>query len=229
MRRRSAAFWLWWAGGILAAGGVGVAVASVLRDSSRVDDFARVPAGCTSTITVAADGDYYFYSETMAEVPDVGSCSNDGRTVELDDTPDVDLEITDASGSFVDLFPAGDAAYSLPEHEGRSVARAALRAGETYSVTVTSDVDEAVVAIGPRLVPEEQALLIVGAVIVLAAIVVLVVAFVLTMRGRRRRRTSLPPFPGGWPPQNPTEVTTTDGTTTDGTTWAPPTVDDRAG
>lgn len=224
MRRRSSAFWLWWVGGVLAAGGVGVAVASVLGDSSRVADFARVPAGCTSTIEVADGGRFYFYSETMAEVPEIGSCSNDGRTVDLDETPEVTVEVIDDSGSSVELFPSGDAAYSLPEHEGRSVARAELRAGETYTVTVTSDVDDAVVAIGSRLVPEEQPLLIGGAVIVLVAIVVLVVAFVLTMRGRRRRRTSMPPFPGGWEPQSTSGIPPSASST-----WAPPSVDDRAG
>lgn len=222
MKRRSVAFWLWWIGGILAVAGIGVAVASVLRDSSRVADFARVPAGCASTIEISEKGRYYLYSENLAEVPEIGSCSNDGRSVDLERAPEVSIEVTDESGEFVDLLPSGDASYSLPDHEGRSVARVDLQAGETYVVEVSSDNDQAVVAIGPRLVPEEQPLLVAGAVIVLVSIVVLVVAFVFTMRGRRRR--TMPPFPDEWG-----QRTTPDGSMADGNTWLPPTADDRVG
>lgn len=222
MRSRSAAFWLWWCGGLLGAVGLGLAVASVLRDSARVTDFVRVPAGCVSTIEVTEGGRYYFYSETLAEIPEVGSCSNDGRRVDLDTTPDVEIEVIDGGGESVEMVAVSDASYTLPEHEGRAVFRATLESGSTYRIAVASDVDDAVVAVGPRLVPEEQPLLIVGAVLVLASLVVMTIAFVLTMRGRRRRRSEIPVHPGGWGVESPPFGSATN------SEWAPPTPQDRA-
>lgn len=199
---RRAATWAWIVGAIIMVVGFGTVVASIFSDQSTVAAFARTPVGCVTTIEADESATLYVYVETRGRVDDIGDCTNDGRSYDVEWESEITVTVFDAVGDEVDLLPIVESvAYDLPDYAGRAIGRVALERGERYDVAVESNGLGPVVAIGRRVVPVESGLAITGAIVVMVGGVVMVVALVLTVVGRRRRTRG---------------------------PWAPPSLDDRA-
>ena len=199
---RRAATWAWIVGAIVTAAGFGTVVASIFSDQSTVAEFARTPVGCVTTIEADESADLFVYVETRGRVDDIGDCTNDGRSYDVELESEITVTILDATGEPIDQFPVVDeVSYDLPDFAGRAIALVRLENGESYDVVVESDGLGPVIAIGRRVVPVESGLAIAGAIVVMVGGAVMVVALVLTVVGRRRRTRG---------------------------PWAPPTLDDRA-
>ena len=199
---RRAATWTWIVGAIVTAAGFGTVVASIFSDQSTVAEFARTPVGCVTTIEADESATLYVYVETRGRVDDIGDCTNDGRSYDVEQESEITVTILDAAGEPIDQFPVVDeASYDLPDYAGRAIALVRVEDDQRYDVVVESNGLGPVVAIGRRVVPVESGLAITGAIVVMVGGAVMVVALVLSVVGRRRRTRG---------------------------PWAPPTLDDRA-
>lgn len=202
MRRWKRATWIAIIGSVITAAGFGTVLASIFSDQASVSDFARTPVGCVTTIEVDDTATLYVYVETRGRIDDIGDCSNDDRTYDIDGDAGVTVTVLDDAGRAVDLQPLAEmVSYDLPDFAGRAIARVSLDRTARYDVVVESDNLGPVVAIGERVVPIESGLAIAGAITVMVGGTVLIVALVIALVSRRRRSRG---------------------------PWAPPTLDDRA-
>ncbi|MEN9804108.1 MAG: hypothetical protein RIS41_955 [Actinomycetota bacterium] len=201
-RPRRASTWTWIVGVIVTAAGFGTVVASIFADQSTVADFARVPVGCVTTFEADASATLFVYVETRGRIDDIGECSNDDRTFDVEFDSEIVVNVSDASGQAVDQFPIFEVvSYDLPDYAGRAIGSLTVEEDRRYDVTVESESLGPVVAIGRRVVPNESGLAIAGAITVMVGGAVLVIALVIALVSRRRRSRG---------------------------PWAPPTLDDRA-
>lgn len=207
MRRWRRSTWVLVVAAIVTVAGFATVIASIFRDQSIVSDFVRVPVGCEGIMTVDVDTTVYAYVETRGRIGDIGDCSNDDRSYDIDGRPTPSFTVRSADDT-VDfaapwVMPAGSGvSYDLPDYSGRAVSSFTMEAGRQYAISVESDDLADVVAFGRRVVPVESALAITGAVTVMIGVTVGIVGAVSTAIGRRRRRRG---------------------------PWAPPTLADRAG
>ena len=207
MRRWRRSTWVLVVAAIVTVAGFATVIASIFRDQSIVSDFVRVPVGCEGIMTVDVDTTVYAYVETRGRIGDIGDCSNDDRSYDIDGRPTPSFTVRSADDD-VDfaapwVMPAGSGvSYDLPDYSGRAVSSFTMEAGRQYAISVESDDLADVVAFGRRVVPVESALAITGAVTVMIGVTVGIVGVVSTTIGRRRRRRG---------------------------PWAPPTLADRAG
>jgi hypothetical protein len=199
---RRASTWTWIAGVVITAAGFGTVVASIFTDQSTVAEFARVPVGCVTTIEADESATLYVYVETRGRIDDIGDCSNDGRSYDVDFDSEITVNVSDESGRAVDQFPIFEVvSYDLPDYSGRAIGSLTVEDGGRYDVSVESESLGPVVAIGRRVVPNESGLAITGAITVMVGGGVLLLALVMAVVSRRRRSRG---------------------------PWAPPSLDDRA-
>ncbi|MFM8266605.1 MAG: hypothetical protein ACKOA2_01090 [Ilumatobacteraceae bacterium] len=178
-------------------GGVVVLIATVLIGGglltaagatfvTTVDDFARAPVGCTTTIEVDRASTYLVFVETAGTLPEVGGDCPAGGAFDFEgDAPDVAVRIVSADGVDVALRPVGGRSYDLGTSRGEQVATARFPAAGEYRITATAPVTGLAVAVGrdPYVVAAPWAL---GAGAV--GLVGVPVAVVLLVGGRRRVR-----------------------------------------
>lgn len=202
MRRaiRRVSTWLWIAGAVVTAAGLGAVFASVFSDQSKVAGFARVPVGCVTTIGVNETTRLHVYVETRGRLDDIGECRNDDRSYDVEPRGDIGVSVIDGDGAAIDVEPIGDrVSYDLPDFAGTAIATVRLEGGAEYRVQVVSDDPAAVVAIGPRVVPVESGLAVTGAIVVMFGGTLFIAALVATWLMRRRRAH------GPWAPPDPAD------------------------
>lgn len=204
---------------------VGGLVAAVLlwngatqRRNSAIENFARAPIGCDTTLDFIEPGEYLLFVETAGDLGGVrGDCDVEGAYDNADqDAPDVEITLIDPDGDDVDLDRSfGDVEYDAAGFTG--TARFSIDIAETddHVLRAESDADEVfVVAVG-RDPSEGVATLRIGA--VAAGVVGLLVGLAFVLFGARRSSAVVPAgpwtpgvstqpgafVPGAGPPQGP--------------------------
>lgn len=196
--------WLGWI--FLALGVVLIVVAIVIaatKSLSKVDDFQRVKAGSTDSVTFSHTGKYVAYYES------------DAITSHQDTVPKIKVLITDPDGKQTTLAtPYGNRSdgkisklnYTYHGHKGLAVWQFDIAKTGTYKVEVgAAPQADAQVAFGKSIaggVIVAGMVGILGVLLLIAAIVLLIVGFV--KKGRHKREIAAGQYSGGaqqWSPQ----------------------------
>ncbi len=142
-------------GALLLAAGVVAGVVLFLASSSNYDEgvqnLARAPIGCTTSLEFDEAGTYTVYLETTGVIGELrGDCPNADRDYDYrgDGLPEVDIVLVDDNGDEVDLDDDESRDYDAAGFVGRSVASVEIPEAGNYEVTATSDEDEVAVAVG---------------------------------------------------------------------------------
>jgi hypothetical protein len=191
----------------LVAGAV-LLVLSVRRPAQAVDDFARAPVGCTTTLEFTETGTFYVYEESSGAVtPPAGGCE---PTAAAGSAFGFDLE-----GPAGRVTPAVDDSidYATGGRSGRSIASVEIVATGRYEIAVVGADPSVVAAVGrdphdgvDDLRRRALAVAIAGA--VLGGVLLGVAGW----RSRRAATFTQPPAPN-WDPRPQTA--------TDGQEWPP--------
>ncbi len=193
-------------GALLLAAGLVAGIVLFLASSSNYDEgvqnLARAPIGCTTSLEFDEAGTYTIYVETRGQIGELrGDCPNADTDYDLGDLgdladeglPDVDIMLVDDGGVEVDLDADDSKDYDAAGFVGQSVSSVEIPEAGDYEITATSDENELAVAIGRN--PKEtagsmktMAYLALGLGVVLGGL-----CLVLGMRRRPARGTGLPP------------------------------------
>lgn len=191
-------------------GGGALAATSDSTYESAVQDMARAPVGCTTTLEFESSGDFNLFVETTGTTSELrGDCAASAAVYDrsVQDLPAVDLALTDADDTPIDLKRNEDSSYDVGGFVGTSVRSFTINDPGTYKLLVTSGEDGFAVSVGkdPRATADEQRNLGIG----LAALGLLI-GVPLILLGLRRKKLAPPPsgptwgqtqaMPG-WPPQ----------------------------
>lgn len=209
-------------GAIFIVGGLVAAVllwnGATQRRTSAIENFARAPIGCDTTLDFIEPGEYLLFVETTGNLDDVrGDCDVEGAFENADqDAPDVDITIVDPDGNDVDLDrSSGDVDYDVAGFIGSAQFSIDIEATDDHVLRAESDVDEVfVVAVG-RDPSNGVAPLRAGA--IAAGLVGLIVGLAFVLLGARRSSATVAAdswspgvaeqpggfVPGGVPPQGP--------------------------
>ena len=193
---------------VLLAGVAGAVVLYLLsrqRGDDAIRDLARAPVGCDTTLTFTDTGIFYVYIEHLGTLDSLdGDCETpDEYARDGDDEPSVEISVTDATGAELDLDRLEDEFTSSLDDSfaGTAKRRVDIDATGDYVVTVDSDDDDFVVAVG-RDPGDTAAALRLGAVAAGIAGIVLGLALILigVRRSRRAKRiaTSYTAAIPGW-------------------------------
>jgi hypothetical protein len=200
-------------GALLIAAGAVSGVVMLMASSSNYDEgvenLARAPIGCTTSLEFDEAGTYTIYVETTGQVGELrGDCPNsdDDYAYDDDDLPDVEIVLVDDRGDEVDLDDDESKDYDAGGYVGRSVASVEIEEAGDFEITATSDEDEIAVAIGRN--PKESAGSTRTMGILALALGVAIGGFCIVLGTRRRpatpATTSVPGAPGGYPGAAPT-------------------------
>ncbi len=188
------------------AGLVGAVVlwnAGTQRRASTIENFARAPIGCDTTLDFVEPGAYLLFVETTGTLDGVrGDCDVEGAYGDADSDADVEITLVDPDGAELDLNRSfGDVNYDAAGFRG--VARFSVDIDDTddHKLRAESDSGDAfVIAVG-RDPSEGVAGLRVGA--VAAGLLGLLVGLVFIMLGSRRSKATVPAGP--WTPGSPVQ------------------------
>ncbi len=189
-------------------GGALLFVVSERRPGQAIDEFARAPIGCTTTLEFTETGTFFVFEEMGGVVEPPGG----GCVPSVDPVTGFGFELAGGGGSVV---PRRDDSilYEESDRSGRSVARFVIDVPGEYEIEVRGD-DPAVVAAIGRDPDDGVGALRRGAVVVAIAGIVLGL-LLLVLAGRRSKRAATyvtPSRPGSdeaqgqpaWPPLPPT-------------------------
>ena len=142
-------------GAIALIAGLAAGLALVLvRDEvekKTVEDFARAPVGCTTSLEFDETGEFVVYIETKGSTPDLGGdCDTTGGDYERtdDDLPRVALSLLDEDGNELELESADGPDYDTGEFKGVATSTVQIDDAGTYRLTVTSDEADFAIAVG---------------------------------------------------------------------------------
>lgn len=196
---------------VLIVAGIGGAAALFVAGSQRYSDgieqLARGPANCVTTLDVAKDATYYFYVENKGEVDDVrGNCPSLGESFDVDGDGDARLSLSDDNGDAVRLRRADGTTYDSGGYHGELVRSARLDEGR-YQLAVEAD-DDVVVAVG-RDVEDLKTNLLLPIIVGLAGLALGLAVVLLGRRGgsaapARGPASSASPSPSAAAPAPPT-------------------------
>jgi hypothetical protein len=138
---------------------VGGLVAAVLlwsgasqRRNSAIENFARAPIGCDTTLDFIEPGEYLLFVETVGNLDGVrGDCDVEGAYDNADQgDPDVEITLVDPDGVDVDLNPSfGDVEYDAAGFRGAARFSIDIEKTDDHVLRAESEVDEVfVVAVG---------------------------------------------------------------------------------
>ncbi len=194
-------------GALLAASGLVAGTVLFLASSSNYDEgvqnLARAPIGCTTSLEFDESGTYTIYVETRGEIADLrGDCSNDdadydfGDVSDASDLPDVDIVLVDDRGDEVDLDNDDSKDYDAAGFIGRSVSSVEIAEAGDYEITATSDDDEFAIAIGRNPQATAASMKTMAIVALVVGVVLGGLCIVFGMRRRPAAGADLPPGPG---------------------------------
>lgn len=215
MRARANAL-LWLLGSAVTIAAFVTAVRGVEQNQTLVADLVRVPAGCATTVDVSESGAFYVYVETKGRVMAIDGCDNGSRTYESEVAPDVDVTVSDRTGSGTTTRDDDTVSYNTPEGVGRSILRVEVSEPGTFDIEVRSADSSAVVTVGPNVAVEKNRLVLLAVVGVLTGLLMMAIALIGTVRRRRRPDNAGPVVKYAVESGEPT------------LTWAPPRPEDRA-
>ncbi len=196
-------------GAVALAIGVLGAVALWLIAGKRYDDavesLAPAPVGCVTTLVFDRTGTYTFFVETTGSVGEIdGDCAADDTSYEGsdDDPPRVELALTSADGSPVDLNRVDGPSYDRAGASGRGFRTAEIDTDGEYVLSVTADAEDVMVRVGRDPASGVVPLRIGAGVVLAAGLVLATLAFL-----RGRTQWSIPsdsgPPAAPWQPQHP--------------------------
>lgn len=136
---------------------VGVVTAVVLwlvadrRHEGTIEEFARAPAGCDTTLAFESDGRYILYLETSGVVEQTtGDCAVSGAFDRLASAPPAfEVAVVGANGDAVALGGQTAISYDIDGFAGSSVGSVQIDTAGEYVIRVASADDDFVVAVGP--------------------------------------------------------------------------------
>ena len=176
---------------VVLAGLVGAAVLFVMsqrRPEQAVDEFARAPVGCTTTLEFTDTGTFYVFEERSdAPAPRLGECDP-----VADPQATFGFELRDASGEVDRLADLG-LSYEFGPRSGRSVASFEVAEAGRYEIAVVGSELTVVAAIGRD--PDESVSDLRRAAIAVGALGLVVGGVLLVLSGRRSRRAGAPDDP----------------------------------
>lgn len=188
---------------------VGGLVAAVLlwnggtqRRDSAIQNFARAPIGCDTTLDFIEPGEYLLFIETAGNLDSVrGNCDVEGPfDFAGPDIPDVAITLVDPDGSEVDLDRSfGDVEYDAAGFRGVAFRSVDITETDDHKLRAEAAIGEVIVVAVGRDPNEGVAALRIGA--VLAGIVGLLVGLVFVVFGARRSTATVPAGP--WTPGVP--------------------------
>ncbi len=169
-------------------------------EEDTVKKFARAPAGCTTTLQFDRADTYQLYLETSGQLENAsGDCAANGAYNHADnDPPRATLSFVDANNATVTLSPGTGASYDVGGFSGQAVQQVKIEQTGSYQLTVISEANDFVIAVGGKS-DKDSEMLKIGA--IGAAIAGVVMGFVLLIVGNRSKRTTPAPAaaPGpGW-------------------------------
>jgi hypothetical protein len=191
------------------AGAVVLYLASQQRTDDAIRDLARAPVGCDTTLSFSDTGTFYVYIEHLGTLERLdGDCETpDEYSRDADDQPTVEIVLRDGDNEDVDLDRLDEEfTYSLDDSfAGTATRQLEIESTGDYVVTVDSDEEDFVVAIGRDTRDAGTAMRLAAIASGVAGIVLglgLVLAGV--RRSRRMRRittayTARPEWPAGRP------------------------------
>lgn len=187
------------------AGGAALFLLSGKTEEDTVKKFARAPAGCTTTLQFDRAETFEVYLETAGVLDTVnGDCAANGSGYNHSDNdpPRVSLSLIDANNAEVSLSPGTGATYDVGGFKGQAVQQVTIPASGTYQMTVTSEANDFVIAIGGESDADSKNLTLAA---IGAGIAGVVMGFVLLIAGSRAKRSApaLAPASGTWPPATP--------------------------
>jgi hypothetical protein len=167
------------------AGGIVMLLLADNRHDKAVEDLARAPIGCATTLDFADTGTFVLFVETKGEVGDLdGDCPNANRSYVYAgaNAPDVDIILTDSSGTEVGVSRDRSKSYERGIYAGESVGTVTISAPGEYVLTASSAEAEVVVAVGKDPADAVGSLRVGGFIAIGAGVVVGLLMLVLAMR-----------------------------------------------
>lgn len=186
------------AGAFILIAGVAAGIVMIAASDKNYDDsvqnLARAPVGCVTSLRFDQSGTFTVYVETVGSIGEVrGDCSNTDAAYEFagDDLPDVDVVLQNEAGDTIDLDRDSGKDYDAGGAVGQSIATAQIDEPGDYDITVTSADTDFAIAIGKNPKDSADTLKGLGSLALLAGVLVGGIMLVL---GLRRRKTP-PPEP----------------------------------
>lgn len=180
-------------------GGAVLYLVAERRPAQTVENFARAPVGCITTLEFAETGTFYVFEEVGADTVAIGN----GCEPEVDPTARFSVEFTGALQPSV--AAGGDVvSYDVAGYDGRSIQQLEITRPGQYTLEVTGDDPTVAAAIGRD--PHENVDDLHRAALILAVAGTLLGLVLLTVSGRRSKRAatvSTPSGPGWGPAQRP--------------------------
>jgi hypothetical protein len=220
-------------GALVLAAGVAAGIVMIMASGTNYDDavqnMARAPIGCTTSLRFDETGTFTVYVETEGSIGEVrGDCPNTDTDYRYrgDRLPDVELSLTDDGGDEVRLQDEFDTSYDAAGAKGQSIGTVDIEKAGDYALTVTSDAEDFAIAIGKNPKQDASSLRTGGLVALIAGVVL--GGLMLALGLRKRNPPTAPPAPAGtvapygvppatytqpaqpaappagWPPANPT-------------------------
>lgn len=199
-------------GSAIAVVGLVAAVALWLAGGSRrtdaVENLARAPIGCDTTLDFSVPGEYLIFVESRGNFTEVrGDCDASGDFEVGASRPEVDITVLDPDGAQVELTERRNVVtYSTGDFEGRSVlALDVIESGD--HVMRVEAIDEAQFAVSVGRDPNSGVALLRGAA-VLVGLAGIALGLLVALIAGRRRQPAAPVWtpaqpPGQWPPAQP--------------------------
>lgn len=176
------------------AGIVLIASSSSMEDDA-VEDLARAPVNCTTTLEVDSPSTFLVFVETKGKLDELdGGCAADAQEYSHSASrlPTVDLTLTDDDGEELDLDRRTDVSYDTGDFRGESVREVRIEAKGDYQLTVRSPADDVAIAVGDDPNGVGDSTRVAGLIVLIAGAVI---GAVLIALGARRR----PATPGAQP------------------------------
>jgi hypothetical protein len=129
----------------------GMIILGVVLFLDGVENLARAPIGCTTSLEFDSPGTFTIYVETKGEIGEVrGDCGNTDTSYEYDGRrlPDVELTLLDPDDDEIDLDDDESKDYEVGDYAGTSIFSVEIEDEGRYSLTVESDDEDFAIAIG---------------------------------------------------------------------------------
>ena len=176
-------------------GGAVLYLVAERRPTQAVENFARAPVGCITTLEFAETGTFYVFEEVGADTEAIGN----GCEPTVDPSARFAVEFT---GPLQPSVAAGGdvVSYDVAGYDGRSIRQLEITQPGQYTIEVTGDDPTVAAAIGRD--PHERVDDLHRAALILAVAGTLLGLVLLTLSGRRSKRaaTMAPPSGPGWGP-----------------------------
>ena len=180
-------------GVVLVVAAIVSTVALLLAASARYDrgvqNLARAPIGCTTTLQFDEGGTFVLYVETVGRIGVLeGDCPNgsDEYRFEGAGVPTVDLSLVDSSDAVMTLEPDDSKTYDADGSQGTSVATVGIDSAGEYRLTVSSGESGFAVAVGKDPKAGAGTMRLIG---IILGVGLLVAGIVVLVLGLRRRST----------------------------------------